>query len=110
MIYKYIVFIFLVFISLDCFSQTINEAAARAEIEKRGYDADRFKQEMINKGVNPDSINPENPVDVARAKKAAEEVMAILDAEKKAKTTKPTQKDPEEIKTQVIKQPQSKNG
>lgn len=108
MIYKYIVFIFLVFISLDCFSQTINEAAARAEIEKRGYDADRFKQEMINKGVNPDSINTQNPADVARAKKAAEEVMAMLDAEKKAKTTKPTQKDPEEIKTQVIKQPQSK--
>lgn len=83
--YRFLLFIFLSFISITAYSQNINEAAARAELEKRGLDADRFKQEMIKKGVNPDAINPENPADVARAKKAAEEVMAILDAEKKAK-------------------------
>jgi protein involved in polysaccharide export with SLBB domain len=83
--YRFLLFIFLSFISITAYSQNINEAAARAELEKRGLDADRFKQEMIKKGVNPDAVNPENPADVARAKKAAEEVMAILDAEKKAK-------------------------
>ncbi len=82
--FRFLLFIFLSFISITAHSQNINEAAARAELEKRGYDAERFKQEMIKKGVNPDAVNPENPVELARAKKAAEEVMAILDAEKKA--------------------------
>ncbi len=63
----------------------MTESAARAELEKRGYDAERFEQEMIKKGVNPKVIDPNNPADVLRAKKAAEEVMAILDAEKKSK-------------------------
>ncbi|KXK40765.1 MAG: hypothetical protein UZ09_BCD002000253 [Bacteroidetes bacterium OLB9] len=72
------------------YAQNITEAAARAELEKRGYDADRFKTEMIKKGVNPDAINPDNPADVARAKKAAEEVMAMLDAEKRNGTTQPS--------------------
>ena len=76
--FRFLLFIFLSFISITAHSQNINEAAARAELEKRGYDAERFKQEMIKKGVNPDAVNPENPVELARAKKAAEEVMAIL--------------------------------
>jgi len=83
--FRFLLFLFLSFISITAYSQNINEAAARAELEKRGYDAERFKQEMIKKGVNPDAINTENPMDVARAKKAAEEVMAMLDAEKRAK-------------------------
>lgn len=87
--FRIILLLFFCIFSFFAFSQNINEAAARAELEKRGYDAERFKQEMIKKGVNPDAINPENPVDVARAKKAAEEVMAILDAEKKAKSQPP---------------------
>ena len=85
MIYRLILIIFLSTLSTLAYNQTINEAAARAELEKRGYDADRFKQEMIKKGVNPDNINTENPTEVARARKAAEEVMVLLDAEKKAK-------------------------
>lgn len=83
--FRILLFLLISFISASSYGQNINEAAARAELEKRGYDAERFKQEMIKKGVNPDAINPENPVDVARAKKAAEEVMAMFDAEKKAK-------------------------
>ena len=71
----------------------VNEAAVRSELEKRGYNADRFKEEMIKKGVNPDAINTDNPADVARAKKAAEEVMAMFDAEKNAaKSTATTSK------------------
>jgi len=86
MIYRLLLVFFIGFMSVTVYGQNINEAAARAELEKRGYDADRFKQEMLKKGVNPDAIDPNNPTDVARAKKAAEEVMAMLDAEKKAKT------------------------
>lgn len=63
--FRFLLFLFLSFISITAYSQNINEAAARAELEKRGYDAERFKQEMIKKGVNPDAINTENPMDVA---------------------------------------------
>lgn len=85
MIYRLLLIFFLSVISLQTYSQTLNEAAARAELEKRGYNADRFKEEMLKKGVNPEAIDPKNPMEVARAKKAAEEVMAMFDAEKKAK-------------------------
>jgi hypothetical protein len=37
MIYRLLLFIFLSFISITAYSQNINEAAARAELEKRGY-------------------------------------------------------------------------
>ena len=89
-------FIFILFLFSGIstvYSQSVEEAAIRAEIEKRGYDAERFKAEMIKKGVNSEAINPDNPADVARAKKAAEEVMAMLEAEKKSKSnaSQPTQ-------------------
>lgn len=65
-------------------AQTPTEEAARSELVKRGYDADRFQQEMINKGVDPAKVDINNPADLARARKAAEEVAAMLDAEKNA--------------------------
>lgn len=71
-------------------AQTPTEEAARAELVRRGYDADRFNQEMLKKGVDPTRIDMNNPSDVARARKAAEEVAAMLDAEKK--TSAATQK------------------
>ncbi|MFZ1455847.1 MAG: hypothetical protein WAT46_07385, partial [Saprospiraceae bacterium] len=83
--YRFLLFLFLSFISITAHSQNINEAAARAELEKRGYDAERFEQELIKKGVNPRTIDQNNPSEVARAQKAGQEVIAILDAEKKAK-------------------------
>ena len=102
MIYKILLFLTLSLLSVNSYSQTLNEAAARAELEKRGYDAVRFEQEMIKKGVNPKNIDPNNPVDVARAKKAAEEVMAILDAEKSSKN------NPGTTTQTPVTQPQSK--
>lgn len=92
MIYRILLFFFLSVLSFNSFGQVLNEAAARSELEKRGYDADRFEQEMIKKGVNPKAIDTNNPVEVARAKKAAEEVMAILDAEKNTKNAANDQK------------------
>ena len=71
-------------------AQTPTEEAARAELVRRGYDADRFNQEMLKKGVDPTRIDMNNPSDVARARKAAEEVAAMLDAEKQ--TSAATQK------------------
>lgn len=101
---RYLLLLMIGLFSGMTYAQTMNESMVRAEIEKRGYDANRFKEEMIKKGVNPDSVNPDNPLDVARAQKAAEEVMALLDAEKKAKsksTALPTS-------TNTESQPQSK--
>jgi protein involved in polysaccharide export with SLBB domain len=101
MIYRYLLIIFIGLFSQNSFSQVLNETNARAEIEKRGYDADRFEQEMIKKGVNPKAIDPNNPAELARAQKAAQEVMAILDAEKK-KNEKPANQ------AQTTTQPMSK--
>lgn len=91
MIVRLLLFIFISFISINSFGQVLNETNARAELEKRGYDADRFEQEMIKKGVNPKAIDTNNPADVARAQKVAQEVMVILDAEKKSATKPVTQ-------------------
>lgn len=80
---KYILLLLVCLVSGLANSQNINETLVKSEIEKRGYDAERFRQEMIKKGVNPEAVDPDNPQDVTRAKKAAEEVMAMLDAEKR---------------------------
>jgi hypothetical protein len=53
-----LLFILISFISFSSFGQVLNETNIRAEIEKRGYDADRFEQGMIKKGVNPKAIDP----------------------------------------------------
>jgi protein involved in polysaccharide export with SLBB domain len=84
--FRYILLLLVCLVSGVVYSQNINETMIKSEIEKRGYDPERFRQEMIKKGINPGSVNPDNPQDVARAQKAAEEVMAILDAEKKTKS------------------------
>lgn len=101
---KYLLVLMLCLTAMMAYAQNVNEAAVRSEIERRGYDPERFRSEMIKKGVNPESVNPDNPVDVARAKKAAEEVMAMLDAENKEKN-KATQKSPSQS---TEPQPQSK--
>jgi len=85
----YTLFFFFVVFQISL-AQSPNEQAARSELAKRGYDADRFNQEMLKKGVDPAKIDPKNPSDVARAKKAAEEVAAMLDKEKKATSTPST--------------------
>ena len=103
MIYRLLLFILFIFVSNIVSGQALNEAAARAELEKRGYNAERFEQEMLKKGVNPKAIDVNNPVEVARAKKAAEEVMAMLDAEKKSKETPTTN-----VPATPVNEPQSK--
>lgn len=63
-------------------AQKPTETMVVTELKHQGYDPNRFKEEMLKRGVNPETINPDNPVEVERARKVAEEVMALLDAEK----------------------------
>ena len=44
MIYRLLLFILFIFVSNIVSGQALNEAAARAELEKRGYNAERFEQ------------------------------------------------------------------
>ena len=67
MIYRLLLFILFIFVSNIVSGQALNEAAARAELEKRGYNAERFEQEMLKKGVNPKAIDVNNPVEVSAA-------------------------------------------
>jgi protein involved in polysaccharide export with SLBB domain len=93
MVFRFLLLFFITFLSLEANSQNITEAAARAELQKRGYDETRFREELTKKGVNIDAVDVNNPVEMARVKKAVEEVMVILDAEKRAasKTAGPNQ-------------------
>ena len=106
MVYRFLLLIFITFLSLESYSQNITEMAARAELQKRGYDETRFREELTKKGVNIDSVDPNNPVEVARVKKAVEEVMLILDAEKKAAQKGNTQNSSAKANEPVV--PQSK--
>lgn len=93
-ILKVLVIFILGLLTLTVEAQSVNEVAARAELQKRGYDETRFREELLKKGVNVDNIDPKNPVEVARAQKAVEEVMAILEAEKTAATSAPAASTP----------------
>lgn len=82
--YKFLITFFCTCLWFVCQAQNITEAAARAELQKRGYDETRFREELTKKGINIDAVDRNNPAEVAKVEQAVKEVMAILDAEKNA--------------------------
>lgn len=119
MAYKIVFVILTLFLAGDLAAQAINEDAARAELVKRGYDPDRFKEEMLKKGIDLTTFDPSNPVEVDRYRKAGEEVMKLLDEEKKKEADKKrmqagefrseTEDAEEESKAKDEKEPETKN-
>ncbi len=91
------------------YSQNMTEAAARAELQRRGYDETRFREELNKKGVNIDAVDPNNPVEVAKAEKAVREVMEILDKEKKENSVSkvPAPPTPQETKEKIQPTPKT---
>jgi protein involved in polysaccharide export with SLBB domain len=83
-----IILFFICFCFTVGYTQSVTIDAARAELQKRGYDETRFREEMAKKGFpNPESIDPNNTVEMARAQKAVEEVMQILDKERSSNSS-----------------------
>jgi protein involved in polysaccharide export with SLBB domain len=93
--YKILIVLSFLFVGYQSFSQNVTEAAARAELQKRGYDESRFREELIKKGINIDVVDPNNPAQMAKAEQAVKEVMEILEKEKSANKAAPTSKQPE---------------
>ena len=59
----------------------VTEAQARAELEKRGLDEQIIRQKMLEKGIDIDKIDKNNPTEVLAAERALEEVIKELEAE-----------------------------
>lgn len=85
--FKLLVLFAFVLNGLFSYGQSMTEAAARAELQKRGYDESRFREELLKKGVNIDAVDANNPVEMAKTEKAVKEVMEILEKEKRSKDT-----------------------
>ena len=60
----------------------VTEAQARAELDKRGLDEAVIRQKMLEKGIDIDRIDKNNPTEVLAAERALQEVIAELEAEK----------------------------
>ena len=63
----------------------------RTELGKRGYDETEIRRRLEQRGIDLNTVDPTNPLEVNRVNKALQEIIAELDAEKKAGET--TQKD-----------------
>lgn len=92
---KYILLSF--FISLHAFTmisaQSPAETMAKAELQKRGLDESRVREELLKRGVDVDNIDPNNKQQILQYEKVIREVITMLEAEKKQNgTQKPTTK------------------
>ena len=63
-------------------AQVISEAAARAEIRKRGLDEDEVLLELSKRGIDLNKIDLNNPAELSRAETALREVLAELEGKK----------------------------
>ncbi len=64
--------------------QISEEQKAIDEIKERGIEEVEVKRRLLLKGIDLDQVNPNNPEEVIAAEKAFNEVLAEIDAERKA--------------------------
>ncbi len=65
-------------------AQQVNETTILSELEKRGYDPNRVKQELLIRGFDESAFTSADPVVIGNLKKAASDIVKVLDEEKKA--------------------------
>ncbi|MCE2790685.1 MAG: SLBB domain-containing protein [Saprospiraceae bacterium] len=65
-------------------AQVPGEATMLAEHEKRGYDAQRVRQEFLARGFDETSFQSKDPAVLSQLKDAAKEIVNVLEEEKKA--------------------------
>lgn len=85
---KYILTLFICFITLLGFSQ-ISAAQlqqARVELEKRGISEAEMRTKLLEKGIDIDKVDPSNPVELQRVQTAVEEVLKEIEAEKQTES------------------------
>ena len=86
-----IILFFTCFVFSIGFSQQplISPAEVQAELKKRGVTEAEVRAKLFEKGINIDQMDPTNPQQVAEAKKAIEEAITELEAEKKKNNENP---------------------
>ena len=77
-------FLFLLWGGVLIAQPPVTEAQARAELEKRGLDEQIIRQKMLERGIDVDNIDKNNPTEVLAAERALEEVIKEIEAEKAA--------------------------
>ncbi len=89
----------------------ISEAQARAELQKLGIEEDVMRRKLLERGIDIDNVDPNNPSRLLEVQKAIEEVIAEIEAEKAgtaggntapSQTPPPPNPNPEPIEEQVI--------
>jgi len=68
--------------TIDAQSQL--ERQAVAELEKQGVDQDEVKKRLVERGYDPDNIDPENPTELLEIQTVTEEIIAEIKSEQTA--------------------------
>ncbi|MBK8372209.1 MAG: hypothetical protein IPL20_12745 [Saprospiraceae bacterium] len=77
-----------IFLFVFTLSQAQNnvEILARAELEKRGLDEGRLREELLKRGVDLNNIDPNNKQQILANEKTIREVIEMLEKEKNQKS------------------------
>ena len=82
---RFFLYIFLglfLVVGYEAEAQVISEAAARAEIRKRGLNEDEVLAELAKKGIDLNTLDVNNPTELSKAETALREVLAELEKKK----------------------------
>lgn len=72
------------------YSQIPSEDDARKELERRGIDEQELRERLLNRGVDIDNIDANNPSELLRTQKIVDEVIAEIESEKQAELSRTT--------------------
>ncbi len=90
--------------SLHINAQVLNESAAKAELEKRGISDQRFRDELLRRGINLEKI-PSNPQELSSIEGQIKSVLDDLEREaKNKKFDQPNTQDVIKQKEDALKQ------
>ncbi len=78
---QFVIFLMVMLVAIpEQYGQVISEAAARAEIRKRGLDEEEVLREIEKRGVDLNTLDVNDPVALSRAETVVREVIADLEA------------------------------
>ncbi len=95
---RYLVLCLLFLFYSESYAQSNMEALAKVELDKRGLDEGRVREELLKRGVDLNNIDPNNKQQILSHEKVIREVIDMLEKEKNQKKedkTKPKVQDPQ---------------
>ena len=79
----------------------VTEEQAKEELEKLGVDDDVVRAKLLERGIDIDNVNQNDPAELLEIQKAIEEVLAEIELEKTSEDTLPNL-EPRPVEEQVI--------